>query len=104
MAHLDVHRNLNRRTAGRIPYLLDLQDDLLRDVATRVVAPLVAASPARRPIARLEPSFEIDGVQVVMSSLEIASISKRDLGPVVASLRERREQIVGALDLLFTGV
>lgn len=104
MAHLDVHRNLNRRTASRVPYLLDLQDDLLRDVATRVVAPLVLASPTRRPIGRLEPLFEIDGLQVVMSSLEIASIPRRDLGPVAASLRERREQIVAALDLLFTGV
>lgn len=104
MAHLDVHRNLNRRTAQRIPYLIDLQDDLLREAATRVVAPLALAAGFRRTFERLEPVLQIEGVEVVMSTLEIVSIPQRDLGPIVASAGGGREQIVAALDLLFTGV
>ncbi len=51
MAQFDVHRN---RASREYPYLLDLQADLLRDLATRVVAPL---TPPRtfgaRPVAVL---------------------------------------------------
>ena len=44
MAQFDVYRNPNPATAAAIPYLLDVQSDLLQGLLTRVVVPL--AKPA----------------------------------------------------------
>ncbi|MGH8711698.1 MAG: CcdB family protein, partial [Burkholderiales bacterium] len=40
MAQFDVYRNANPATRARIPYLLDVQSDLLEPLTTRVVVPL----------------------------------------------------------------
>jgi len=40
MAQFDVCTNPNPASAKRIPYLLDVQSDLLSSLATRVVVPL----------------------------------------------------------------
>jgi toxin CcdB len=104
MPQFAVHRNLDSRTRKTVPYLLDVQSDLLEPLATRVVAPLIVVEEIRSPMQRLNPEFEIEGSRVVMSAAEIAGIPKRLLGEEVCSLRERRQDIIGALDLLLTGV
>jgi hypothetical protein len=44
MAQFDVYENQNAATCQSIPYLLDVQVDLLNALGTRVVVPLVTAS------------------------------------------------------------
>jgi len=43
MAQFDVYLNPNPDTRKPIPYLLDVQTDLLDTLATRVVVPLILA-------------------------------------------------------------
>jgi toxin CcdB len=45
MAQFTVHQNKNPHTRSSIPFLLDIQNDLLRDLETRVVVPLRPARP-----------------------------------------------------------
>jgi toxin CcdB len=104
MPQFVVYRNLDSRTRKTVPYLLDVQSDLLEPLATRVVAPLIVAEEIRSPMQRLNPEFEIEGIRVVMSTAEIAGIPKRVLGQEVCSLCERRPDIIAALDLLLTGI
>ena len=104
MAQFDVYRNPNPETAALIPYLLDVQADLLGRLATRVVAPLVLASELGKPAKCLNPCFDIEGVAVVMSTPEVAGIPVRAVGTRVQSLANRRQDIIAALDMLFTGV
>ena len=40
MAHLDVFRNPDATTASVIPYVVDVQSELLADLPTHVVIPL----------------------------------------------------------------
>lgn len=40
MSQFTIYRNHNARTKNRIPFLLDVQSDLLSDLGTRVVIPL----------------------------------------------------------------
>lgn len=40
MSQFSVHRNGNPRTRKRYPYLIDIQNDFLEHLATRVVIPL----------------------------------------------------------------
>ena len=52
----------------------------------------------------LNPQFKIKGVAVVMSTAELAGIPNRSLGNKVASLKSKHDEIIAALDLLFTGI
>jgi len=103
MAQFDVYRNPNPATRDIIPYLLDVQTDLLEPLTTRVVAPLVKAQ-VFRAAQHLNPSFTIEGEQVIMSTAELAGVSRRALSEVVGNLRPHREAIIAALDFLFTGI
>jgi toxin CcdB len=65
-----------------VPYLLDVQSDLLEVFDVRVVVPLFRASGFARPIRRLNPRFRIEGVAVNMVTQFIAGTSVRNLGEV----------------------
>jgi toxin CcdB len=103
MAQFDVYENLSEETSNAIPYLIDLQSDLLDNLVTRVVAPLVKATSIGKPILHLNPRFEIEGVTVVMSTVELAGVPKSALGKRVDTLKEQRSEIIAALDFLITG-
>lgn len=104
MAQFDLYANPSRETSGAVPYLLDLQSDLLDPLATRVVAPLFWQESAGPPAETLMPRFEIDGRTVVMSTPELAGVSRSQLGSRIGSLADRRDDIIAALDMLFTGI
>ena len=103
MAQFDVYDNPNEHTKKNVPYLLDLQADLLNSLATRVVAPLVSASVMGKPIDHLNPQFLIKRKAVYMSTAELAGVPVRALGDKVGSLKDQRHLIIAALDFLFTG-
>jgi toxin CcdB len=99
----DVHRNTGP-SREHTPFLLDVQTDLLDGLDTRLVVPLVLASAFGRRAARLHPAFVVDGREVVMATHLMAAIRRAGLGEVVASLAGRRDEVLGAIDVLLTGV
>lgn len=104
MAQFDVYRNPNPSTWGEVPFLVDVQSDLLDPLATRVVVPLMTTIAMPRPAKYLNPVFEVEGIRVVMSTPELAGVLKSSLGAVVGSFRERRSDIIRALDFLIAGI
>ena len=105
MAQFDVCRNTNPATRARIPYLLDVQSDLLDSLSTRVVVPLCKPGLLKGKLAeRLNPVFEVEGRRMVMLTPELAGVSGRILGAPVVNLAGERRSIIGALDLLITGI
>jgi len=52
----------------------------------------------------LNPVFEVEGEPLVLSTAELAGVSKALLGETVASLAGQRTEIISAIDLLFTGI
>ncbi len=104
MHQFDVHRNPNPDSASWAPYLLILQSDLLGDLHTAVVAPLVHEAQFGCPATALNPVFDFDEARVVLSIAELAGVSRRQLGEGVGSLAARRDEILAAVDLLFTGI
>ncbi|HYG88705.1 MAG TPA: CcdB family protein [Azospirillum sp.] len=95
MARFDVHRRLDG--SG---YLLDLQANILRDLNTRFVAPLLPLNEAPRPAAGLNPVFTIEGQPHVMVTQFAGAVRVSELGPCVASLMSEDTAIVAALDML----
>ncbi|KAA0684158.1 CcdB family protein [Roseomonas genomospecies 6] len=104
MAQFDIRRNPSPRSRASTPYVLIVQCDLLADLEPVAVVPLRRKDTLGPPIRRLNPSFTVDGVEVVMMPNAIAGVSKRDLGEVVANLAEHRHDIIAALDFLLTSV
>jgi len=103
MAQFDVYVNPNPERNQTIPYLLDVQVDLLDNLATRVVVPLITVSAMGKAAKHLNPQFKIKRTSVVMSTAELAGVNLHVLGERVCSLKEQRNEIIAALDLLFTG-
>ena len=104
MARFDARINLHRPSRERVPYLIELQADLLADLGTRLVAPLVPAARFGPPASRLNPVFRIGHRNFVMDTALIAGIPATQLGEAVASLGERSVDILGALDFLVSGI
>ena len=103
MAQFDVYANPNPETKRIIPYLLDVQADLLSDLTTRVVVPLYSASAVNKAAQHLNPRFSIKRTGVIMSTAELAGVSVKNLGEKVCSLKEHRNEIIAALDFLISG-
>lgn len=105
MAQFDVYRNPNAATRARVPYLLDVQSDLLDPLATRIVVPLCKPEVlSGKPAERLNPAFEVEGRKLLMLTPELAGVSRKALGERVANLAAERPAIIGALDLVLTGI
>ena len=103
MAQFDVYENTNPETRQIIPYLLDVQAELLSGLATHVVVPLVPVSIMGKAAKNLNPVFQIKKKSFVMSTAELAGVPVQILGEKVASLGGNRNEIIAALDFLFLG-
>ena len=103
MAQFDVYENPNPETNRATPYLLDVQAELLDSLSTRVVVPLLSAAYAERPIKHLNPQFTVNETSVLMSTAELAGISVQSMGKKIGTLKHKRDEIIAAIDFLFTG-
>lgn len=103
MAQFDVYLNPNPATNSAIPYYLNVQADLLDSLNTRVIVPLVKEEETGKSVKGLHLKFKIKGDTVVMSTAELAGLPIRALGDKVVSLKNKRDEIIAALDLVFTG-
>ena len=105
MPQWDVYPNPSARLRDDMPYLVDLQSDLLERLPTRLVAPLIRSRLAPGGLPRgLCPVFNIDGDAVVLIPHEAGPIEARLLKRRTASLRAQAHEIVAALDAVVSGV
>ncbi len=101
MPRFDVYRNPDASERRHTPYLLDVQNDFISDLQTRVVLPLRReASFGPRP-ERLNPLLVVGDDPVVLDTATIGAVPASELRQVVTSLRSQRDQIQLALDALF---
>ncbi|WP_027796597.1 CcdB family protein [Paraburkholderia acidipaludis] len=98
MARFNVYPDLSGRG-----YLLNIQADALDHLATRVVIPLLPLDDLVRPADRLNPVFEIEGIQFIMVTQSMAAVPLKVLKRSVFSLSDHSDEIVAAIDLLLRG-
>lgn len=99
MAQFDLYRN-RRENASVFPYLLDVTHEINSASKLRVVVPLCNDTHA---ITHLNPSFNMEGEKLYMSTMDIAGIPASMLGEVIDNFSKRRTEIVDALDFLVNG-
>lgn len=103
MAQFDVYANPNPATTRTIPFLLDIQTDLLNNLTTRVVIPLYTVAAMGKAAKYLNLQFSVKQTTVIMSTAELAGITANSLGEKVCSLKEHRNEIIAAIDFLVAG-
>ena len=105
MAQFDVHRNKGA-LRDSIPFVVVVQSAQFDRYRRRVVVPLVRQTilPRDTPTvgARMNPTFVIDAVRVVLHPLDVVSVAVDQLGEVVGSLEQDGQIIADALDELLT--
>lgn len=100
MAQFDVYENKNEMTRENFPYIIDIQNNILKNLSSRVVIPMRKSN---KTINILNPKFNINGIEVILSTQEISTISIENFGDKVCSLKEKREEIINSIDFLITG-
>lgn len=101
MSQFQVYEN-PRPSRDRVPYLLDVQSDVV-SIGSRLVVPLVLQREFGTRLPRLNPAFKVAGAAVVMSTADMAGVPARDLREPVADFGPKRVEIMAAIDFLLTG-
>ena len=98
MARFEVYAN-----PGAVGYLLDVQADVLSELNTRIVVPLLPLSQAPLPAQRLNPVFEIGEAPHVMVTQFMAAVPVALLRNPITSLMAQDNEIMAALDMVLVG-
>lgn len=98
MARFDLYRS-----ADADAYFLDVQADLMQDLNTRVVVPLLPPNIAPKPGYRLNPTFVIGGKDYVMVTQFISAARSSELPSASDNVSRHHDKITDALDMLFQG-
>lgn len=98
MSRFSVHR-VTRATG----LVVDCQSDLLDDLDTRVVVPLMQVS-SITPASQLNPVFIINGEHFALQTPLIFAVPIDRLSPPVTSLADKGFEILSAIDMLWSGV
>ena len=101
MARFDVYTHPDASARKSTPYLLDIQNEYIDSLASRIVIPLRPAALYKNRLRDLNPVFEILGKQVVLDTASMAAFPTRELNKSVANLQDKTEEIVAALDCIF---
>ena len=97
MARFDVYRLVE---GGLV---VDLQADLLSDLATRVVAPLLPLDGSLKPASNLNLIFDVDGEKRMLGVQFLAAIPNRELQNYICSLSTEEQIMLKSIDMLFSG-
>ena len=105
MAQFDVHRNIGKQREA-IPYVVIVQSSLFDSYRRRVVIPLVRRSNLENAApmvgSSLNPAFVVEGIEVVLHSLEIVYVATDQLGEKIATLAQDGDRITSAMDEMLT--
>ena len=102
MAQFDVHRNTGPSRVST-PFVVIVQSSQFDGYRRRIVAPLVKENTiGAHTLRTLNPKFTIQNTRVVLNPLDLVSVPVAQLGEYVGSLADVSDQIVAALDEVFT--
>lgn len=101
MPRFDVYANPSVRERKTTPFLLDVQNDYIDGLATRVVIPLRSEAYFGARADRLNPLVLVDDEAVVLDTAAMGAVPLHLLKRPLTSLRSAQDDIITALDTLF---
>ena len=104
MARFDIYRSL-ARSRTTIPYLIDVQNNRLSSLRTRIVIPLRTIPPlslfALNAPLDLFPRLHVEGADYFLTTTELGAIELTKLGPFVISGVTYQNAVQASLDRVF---
>jgi toxin CcdB len=105
MSQFTLYLNKDKHSKKTYPYFVDVQNNLLRDLNSRLVIPLTPLRKVNEKVAKkLCPTISIDGEEFVLVTNQMTTVPKSILSSEVDSLESYRYQIINAIDMLITGI
>jgi toxin CcdB len=101
VARFDIFPNPYAPERSHTPYVLDVQNDNLQPLATRVVIPLRAPKGFGAVARGLNPVLEVNGKPLVLDTAALAPVPTHMLKAAVAQATRWRDEILDAIDTLF---
>ena len=105
MSQFDVYINPSKKSREAYPYIIDIQNALISDIATRIVIPLGRLKHFRNEkMDGLTPVVEYENEQFVLLTPQISSMSVKLLKNPIGSVESLRDEIIAAIDFAITGI
>ncbi len=105
MSQYTLYRNENKGSKKAYPYFVNVQSDLLDELNSRIVIPLSPLKTLENTNAKkLCPIIDIEEGCFVLLTHQLTSVPKSILKKEATSLEKFRYEILGAIDLLLTGI
>ncbi|MFT4195407.1 CcdB family protein [Ottowia sp.] len=101
MARFDVYANPDPSERAAVPFFLDVQNDFLGGLHTRVMVPLYAGARFSVRIKNMNPELQAAGKAVVMDTASIGALPTAELRRPVDNFARYQVEIQDALDTLF---
>ena len=101
MARFDVYANPQASERKLTPYLLDVQNDFIDALSTRVVIPLRREAAFGPKARNLNPVLVVGADNTVLDTAALGAVPVSELRKPVANLRQDSPAILEALDTLF---
>lgn len=105
MAQFDVYKNPNTRTKKQFPYIVDVQNEVIAEIDTRIVIPLGKASLFDNEyMGRLTPGIDYEGEKLILLAPQITSVPVKLLKNPIGTIEHLRDEIINVLDFATTGI
>jgi len=105
MSQFTLYLNNDKSSKKTYPYFVDVQNNLLSDLNSRLVIPLTPAKKVNEKVAqKLCPPVSIDDEEFILVTNQMTTVPKSILKSEVDSLEHYRYQIIDAIDMLITGI
>ena len=105
MTQFDVYPNPSKATRQAYPYLVDVQNNIIEDLDTRLVVPLTPlASHPSMLMKKLTPEIYIDGKAHLFMTPQMASVPKDILKKPIGTLVGSRSVMIDAIDFMIMGI
>ena len=105
MPQFDVYKNPSKKTREAYPYLVDVQNPVIDQLATRLVVPLTNANAKHNMLMRkLTPEIDFNGNTFLFMTQQLTSVPEGVLNNPVGTLEGSRTLLIGAIDFAITGI
>ena len=105
MAQFTLYKNQDKRSNKSYPFFVDVQNSLISDLNSRLVIPFAKhESLQKTEVERLCPVISIQGRDHVLLTHQMTSVPVSILSKEEMSLENFRYEILGAIDMLITGI
>ena len=104
-AQFDVYENPSKTSKKYYPYLVDIQNNYISELATRIVIPLGFAKHFENEVmTKLQFKVQYEEQDLILMTPQISSMARNQLKKPIGSLEHLRQEIIDALDFAISGI